>query len=134
MTTPDPSTSPRKRGGQPGNSNAMEHGAPDGNQNASRHGYYSNTFTRQDHERLDRDTLGKLEDEEFCLKFLIGHILESIKEEQMTYEKYLSGTRTVALAVGRIESLHRSRKAIYDNQDALDQALDELAYIPLEED
>ena len=42
--------------------------------------------------------------------------------------------RSIALAIGRIESLHRSRKVIYDNQTTLDKALDELKYIPVEED
>jgi len=127
--------SPSPKGGAPvGNQNALHHGAPRGNRNAARHGYYSHIFTRQEHERLDRDTLGHLEDEEYSLKFLIGRIFEAIKNEEMTYEKYLAGTRTVALAVGRIESIHRSRKVIYDNDTAMDKAMDELSYIPVEVD
>ncbi len=31
----------RKRGGQPGNTNALHHGAPRGNSNALVHGFYS---------------------------------------------------------------------------------------------
>ena len=134
MTKQDSSSPLAKRGPPVGNQNARNHGAPPGNRNAARHGYYSHTFTRQEHERLDSATLGKLQDEEYSLQFLIGRIFEAIQNEDMTYEKYLAGTRTVALAVGRIESIHRSRKVIYDNQTAMDQAMEELSYIPLEED
>jgi len=63
----------------------------------ARHGYYFHTFTRLEHERLDRDTLGKLEDKEYSLKFLVG----------------------------RIESIHRSRKVIYDSQTSMDKAYEE---------
>lgn len=34
-------TQKRKRGGQPGNKNAVGHGAPRGNQNATKHGLFS---------------------------------------------------------------------------------------------
>jgi hypothetical protein len=132
MSESDPP--PPKRGARPGNQNALHHGAPPGNRNAARHGFYSHTFTRQEHDRLDRDTLGHLEDEEYSLKFFISRIFEAIQKEEMTYEKYLMGARTVALTVGRIESIHRSRKAIYDSQTAMEKAMDELSYIPLEVD
>jgi hypothetical protein len=52
----------------------------------------------------------------------------------MTFDIILAASRAVSLAVGRIESIHRSRKAIYDNQTTIDKAMEELKYIPFEED
>jgi hypothetical protein len=125
----------KNKGGAPlGNTNALNHGAPRGNKNAAKHGFYSHWFTRQEHKRLDHDILGELDDEETSLTILIDRIFSSMSGEEMTHDKYVAATRAVALAVGRIESIHRSRKAIYDNQTTLDKALEELKYIPLEED
>jgi hypothetical protein len=45
-----------------------------------------------------------------------------------------SSASAISLAVGRIESIHRSRKAIYENQTTIQKALDELKYIPVDED
>ena len=114
-------TSP-KRGGQPGNNNAFKHG------------FYSFTFTRKEKERLCRGYLGEFNDEEALLHTLIGRTAESIRGCQLTHEEYVVALRAVSLAIGRIESLHRSRKAIYDNQTTLEQAFDELKYLPVEED
>jgi len=52
----------------------------------------------------------------------------------MDHDRYILALRTVCLAFGRIESIHRSRKVIYDNQTTLEKALEELKYIPWEED
>src|SRR3990172_2853797 len=122
------SAPPKNRGGAPrgnrnalghgaprGNSNSVGHGAPRGNKNAFKHGFYSRWFTRQEHERLDGEALGKLQDEENSLSILIGRVFATFNSEEMSNEKYLAATRTVALAVGRIESIHRTRRAIYDN-------------------
>jgi len=128
-----PST-PRKRGGQPGNTNSIDHGAPRGNTNAAKHGFYSHWFTRQENERLDRDIQGELDDEESSLKIMIDRIFATMKAEKMTHDKVVVAARAAALAVGRIESIHRSRKAIYDNQTTLEKVWEELKYIPFEED
>ena len=129
------STPPNNRRGAPlGNKRAAGHGAPRGNRNAARHGFYSHSFTRREHERLDSDSLGKLEDEEIALRFLIDHIFTSSRSEEMGFDKFIIATRTVALAVGRIESIHRTRKAIYENLSAMEKAMDELKYIPVEQD
>jgi len=52
----------------------------------------------------------------------------------LTHDEYVVALRAVSLAIGRVESLHRSRKVIYDNQTTIEKALDELKYIPMEED
>ena len=134
VSAPRGAEAPRKRGGQPGNTNTLHHGAPRGNTNAAKHGFYSHWFTREEHKRLDRDIQGELNDEETSLNILIDRIFATMNDEKMTHDKVVVATRAVALAVGRIESIHRSRKAIYDNQTTLDKALDELKYIPFEED
>ena len=126
---------PNPKGGAPkGNKNALHHGALPHNTNAVKHGFYSRWFTRQENQRLGRDFQGRLDDEEASLNILIYRIFASMHVEEMNHDKYVAATRAVALAVGRIESIHRSRKAIYDNETTIDKALDELKYIPPEED
>jgi len=110
------------RGGQPGNKNALKHG------------FYSFWFTHKEKLRLDKDILGKLDDEEKSLNIMIDRIFAAIEKEEMTLDQSLAASRAVSLAVGRIESIHRSRKTVYDNQTTLQKALEELKYIPFEED
>ena len=110
MPSSDP---PPRRGAPKGNRNARRHGAPRGNKNAFKHGFYSRWFTRQAHERLDRDMLGKLQDEENSLCIIIDRVFATFDSEEVSNEKYIAATRTVALGVGRIESIHRTRRAIY---------------------
>jgi hypothetical protein len=134
MTDSPSSSNPRKRGGQPANTNSLRHGAPRGNTNAAKHGFYSHWFTRQEHARLDRDFLGQLDDEEAGLDILIDRIFASMENEKLDHDRVVVASRAVSLMVGRIESIHRSRKAIYDNQTTIDKAIEELKYIPVDED
>jgi hypothetical protein len=122
MTDSLPPTSPRKVG------------APRGNTNALKHGFYSHTFSRPENKRLDDGVLGQLDDEEALLHVLLARTAETMKAREMTYDEYVVALRAVSLAVGRIESIHRSRKAIYDKQTTLDQVWEELKYLPPEED
>jgi hypothetical protein len=134
MTDSTPS-SPRHKGGAPrGNTNSLHHGAPRGNTNAARHGFYSHWFTNQEHKRLDRDFLGQLDDEEDALNILIDRIFASMENEKLDHDRVVVASRAVSLMVGRIESIHRSRKAIYDNQTTIDKAIEELKYIPVNEE
>lgn len=122
MTTSANDKPRRKRGGQPGNNNALKHG------------FYSHSFTRLENERLDTGIKGELDDEEALLNVLIDRTFESTNMQEMSHDNYLMTLRAVALAVGRIESIHRSRKAIYETETSIEKALEELKYIPLEED
>jgi hypothetical protein len=61
---------PLKRGGQPGNKNALKHG------------FYSYWFTHQENKRLDRDMLGQLDDEENSFNIIIDRIFAAMKEEK----------------------------------------------------
>ena len=132
--TNSPDSSSRGRGAPAGNKNAVNHGAPRGNTNAAKHGLYSHWFTRQEHKRLDRDILGELDDEEMGLSILIDRIFSSMYEKEIDHDKIVVAARAVALVVGRIESIHRSRKAINDGQTSLDQVWEELKLIPPEMD
>jgi len=124
-----------KKGGAPrGNRNALGHGAPPKNKNAVKHGLYSHWFSRQEHTRLDKETLGELDDEEFGLKITLDRLIHSMQDERLTHDQIAVAARAVGLLSGRIESIHRSRKVIYDNQTTIDKALEELKSIPPEED
>jgi hypothetical protein len=123
----------RHRGGQPGNANSLAHGAPPGNNNAVKHGFYSSAFTRAEKKRLEEEFQGELNDEEECLRLTVRRFIDSMGDEKMYY-KYLLAIRAICLAFGRIESLHRTRRVIYDKQTTLDQVWEELKLIPPEED
>jgi hypothetical protein len=109
-------------------------GAPPGNNNALKHGFYSHSFTRSDLKRLENNVQGELNDEEELIRVLIDYTVNSMKDEKMNHDRYVVALRAVSLASGRIESIHRSRKAVYDNQTTLDQVWEELKLIPPEED
>ena len=98
------------------------------------HGFYSHTFTRSENKRLDDGILGQLDDEEALLHVLLGRTAEAIKARDLTFEENVILLRAVSLASGRIESIHRSRKAIYDNQTTLEKVWEEPKYLPPEED
>ena len=109
-------------------------GAPPGNNNALKHGFYSHSFTKSDLKRLEQNVQGELFDEEELIRLLIDYAVNSMKDEKMNHDRYIVALRAVSLALGRIESIHRSRKAIYDNTTSLDKVWEELKYIPFEED
>ena len=134
MTDTPPKTTRPKRGAPAGNKNAAQHGAPRGNSNAAKHGFYSHWFTQLEHKRLDEDSLGQLDDEEKSLTIVIDRIFAVMEEEKMTFDKVLAAARAVSLAVGCIESIQRSRKAIYDNVTTVGEAMDECKRLPIAED
>jgi hypothetical protein len=121
-TMPRKTKSPRKGGGQPGNTNALKHG------------FYVRSFTQAEVDRLDSDVKGELHDEETLLRLYLARVADTLNDGQMNHDKYVIDLCAVSLAVGRIESLHCSRKVIYDQQTTLDKALEELKYIPPDED
>jgi hypothetical protein len=128
------SSPPPRRGAPRGNKNALYHGAPRRNQNASRHGLYSQFFTRQESISLDNNRLGKLQDEENCMNIILYRIFKTMKNEEMDHLAIVNAARVIALVGGRIESIHRSRKVIYENSTPMEQAMEELKYLPVEED
>jgi hypothetical protein len=80
-------------------------------------------------------SFGELDDEENSLKIMLDRIFHSMHvDKTLTHDQKVVTSRGVALLSGRIESIHRSRKVVYDNQTALDKVWDELKFIPPEED
>ena len=134
MTGSKSSSHPRRRGAPLGNTNAVNHGAPVGNTNNLKHGFYSRAFTQNGQKSLDHDIQGELNDEEECLRELAYRVVVSMREENIDLDSYIIALRTVCLAFGRIESINRSRKFIYDKQTTLDKVLEELKYIPFDQD
>jgi hypothetical protein len=133
--TDSTSSSPRNRGGAPkGNKNALGHGAPPRNRNAARHGLYAKYFTRDECIRLDNDRLGKLQDEENSLSIIMSRIFATMDKRETDHLSVLNDARVIALVGGRIESIHRSRKVVYENLTAMEQAMDELKYLPVDVD
>lgn len=57
-----------------------------------------------------------------------------MEDEHLTHDQIAVASRAVGLLSGRIESIHRSRKVIYDNQTTIDKVWEELKSIPPEED
>ena len=106
----------RKRGAQPGNLNAFKHGL------------YSRAFSR-----LEKDLPGEVTDEETCLRLIILHTVESMNNTEMTHAENIVALRTFSLALGRVESLLRSRKLVYEDQTLLDKILKGRKSPPLEE-
>jgi hypothetical protein len=116
------SKSPRRRG------------APVGNHNALRHGFYSHAFTRRERERLQKEVAGEFRDEEFLLGVIIDRAWQAIQESDMPYDEWLDAVRTISQAIGRKESLSRTRRLIFHKTFTVQDAVDELAAVPFEED
>ena len=124
--TPCPVSPPgeeRKRGGQPGNSNAVKHG------------FYTHSFHRDESDRLDTDIQGKFDDEIALMRVLILRTSESIKDNtHISPQEYLAFLRGITLAIARLESIYRTQKEVYKAETSLEQALEELKYLPFEQD
>lgn len=118
----------------PNRRSGKKRGAPVGNNNALKHGFYSRYFTKLEVDRLDTDVKGELQDEEELLRLYLARVAATLEDAHMDHDKYVSDTRTVSLAIGRIESIQRSRKVVYDNQTTLDKVWEELKYISPDED
>ena len=109
---------PRKRGGQPGNTNALKHG------------FYSRRFTTLEHNDLESTLDDDLQSEVEMLRVQIRRVFDRSSEidnlEQATYL-----LRILALAVGRLAALLRVQ-SLYglspadEHQLAFDEALSEL--------
>ena len=119
-----PSTAPkRKRGGQPGNHNRRTHG------------FYSASFTKKESRSLNSDVKGEFQDELSLLYVLINRTVHSINNDpDVAPDVYLDALRAITQAIARIESLRRSQRHLYNNQTTIEKALEELAFIPPEED
>jgi hypothetical protein len=122
-TSPAPSTPKRRRGGQPGNSNAL------------RHGFFSRSFTETEMHDLDENIKGEFIDEIALARVNASHLAELLKDYQnISLDDFVSASNALNNYLDRIQSLSRAQRFMYRNQTTLEQALAELADIPPEED
>jgi hypothetical protein len=113
----------RKRSGQPGNSNAF------------RHGFYSTAFTPAELRALDENIRGEFMDEIALARVNAAHLAELLKDyKNMSLGEVVSASNALNNYLDRIESLSRSQHFLYRGQTTMEQALSELALIPVEED
>jgi hypothetical protein len=111
-------------------------GAPLGNKNALKHGFYAHSFHRTESRNLDTDILGQFEDEIALMRVLILRTAESIKDNpQLSLMEYLTALRGVTHAVACLAAVYRTQKSVYNNgMTTIEQAMEELANLPVEED
>ena len=118
------SLTPRhRRGGQPGNSNAL------------RHGLYSKYFTEAEMHGLDENLKGEFHDEIALARIQLCRLSEILKDyKNMPFDEYIAASIAINNYLDRIQRLSRAQHFMYNNQTTIEQALAELAKIPVEED
>jgi hypothetical protein len=113
----------RKRGAQPGNTNAF------------RHGFYSPSFTSAEMRSLDSNVKGEFHDEINLARVNANRLAELLKDyKTMPFEDVVSASNALTNYLDRIQSLSRAQKYIYQNLTTTEKALEELGNIPPEED
>ena len=113
----------RRRGAQPGNSNAL------------RHGFYAKSFTDAEMHRLDADIEGEFIDEIALARTNAARLAELLKDyKNMSLDDVVSASNALNNYLDRIQSLSRAQRFMYRNQTTMEQIMDELALIPPEED
>jgi hypothetical protein len=119
-----PHTKPhRRRGGQPGNTNAV------------RHGFYSPSFTQAEMSALDSNVKGEFHDEINLARVNANRLAELLKDyKNMPIEIVIAGSNALNNNLDRIQSLTRAQRFIYQNQTTIEKALEELKDIPPEQD
>jgi hypothetical protein len=119
-----PSDQPkRRRGGQPGNGNAL------------RHGLYSKYFSPSELHGLDDNIQGEFLDEIALARIQVGRLAEMLKDyRNMPFDEFIAATNALANFLDRIQRLSRAQHFMYHNQTTIEDALAELADIPVDED
>jgi hypothetical protein len=122
-TSPTQPTTKCKRGGQPGNANAL------------RHGFYSKSFTDAEKGRLDQDIEGEFIDEIALARTNAARLADLLKDyKNMSLDDVVSASNALNHYLDRIQSLSRAQRFMYRNQTTLEQALEGLSMIPVDED
>jgi hypothetical protein len=108
-------------------------GAPLGNHNALKHGFY--TIMPEVLARLSTDIKGDISDELDALRSVADTTLKVFAEtENPTLDQCLATLCGISQAFDTMRALYMSQKLLYYNRTTIDQALDELADIPVEDD
>ena len=115
--------STRTRGAQPGNSNAL------------RHGFYSRSFTQAELLNLETGIKGEFSDEIEVARTNAERLAILLKDyENMDIAEVVALSNALNNYLDRIQRLSRAQHFMYRNQTTLEQALEELANLPVEED
>jgi hypothetical protein len=122
MTDTPTSTPKRRRGGQPGNRNALKHG------------FYSHNFTSREKSQLEQDILGEFQDEDKLINVFMDRVAASAQHEKLDFLSNVLALRAISIAIGRKIDIHRSKKDIYEKLTSIEKAFEELKDIPPEED
>jgi hypothetical protein len=108
-------------------------GAPLGNQNAVKHGFYS--IQPEVLDRLSSDMKGDITDEMDALRGLVDTALRVFNAaENPSIDLCLATLRGVSQAFDTMRGLYLTQRLINRSYTSIDQALDELALLPVEED
>jgi hypothetical protein len=100
----------RKRGAQPGNTNAFWHG------------FYSTAFTQAELHGLDENIKGEFVDEIALARVNAAHLAELLKDyKNMTLGEVVSASNALNNYLDRIESLSRAQHFIYRGQTTMEQ-------------
>lgn len=97
----------RRRGGQPGNTNAF------------RHGLYSAQFQPEELLQLDKNVKGELFDEIALMRIHLLHMAERLKDySTMPLRDFISITNALSLLLYRLSHLTRTRQVvIFKNEE-----------------
>ena len=122
MTDPAPSLK-RKRGGQPGNANAL------------RYGLYSKYFTASERQALDNNIDGGFKEELALARIQVGRLAEMLQDyRNMPFAEYIAASTLLNNVLDRIQRLSRAQHYIYQGQSTMEQIMEELSQIPVDED
>lgn len=108
----------RKRGGQPGNTNALKHG------------FYARKFHKFEEDDLQVALQGKLQDEIDMLRITIRRVFDLATDKTLDLESSSRALGTLGVASTRLAGLLSTQKLLYGKQDevmlALHQAIKEV--------
>ena len=119
QNTPSASLAPRKRGGQPGNTNSLKHG------------YYSTRFSLADLTDLENHSFSGLQDEITLLRVFTRRVVE-LSTDLENLPEAVSLLRVLSMAMISLSRLMRTHHLLGGDRGdeislALDQALKQLS-------
>ena len=110
LLSPQPSSKPRRRGGQPGNTNALKHG------------FYSRRFSPTDLKDLEDCDSPGLQDEITLLRIFIRRLVD-IAYDAPTIENFIDTSRILILGISSLNRMVKTQKLVFGNLSQLDSAL-----------
>ena len=108
-TSPTPS-SPRRRGGQKGNLNAIKHG------------FYSRLFRRSELKQLQALSNPGLSDEIEMLRLIIRRVIDRASEAE-TFDQLLRYLTTLSMATAQLSRLLRTQRLLVGEVNQIEESL-----------